>query len=126
MTCISRSLLPHMLLDPDAWVDASTSWGVGLVVKGHWAAWHLLEGWQAEDHDIGWAEMVTMELAVLWIQSVGIRDSKVLVHGDNTGVLGALRKGRSQNMARNLCIWWISTILIPSNIYSTLSMSPCR
>ena len=113
---ISHLLLPHTLLDPDVWVDASTSWGVGLVVKGHWVAWHLLAGWQAEDHDIGWAEMVAMELAMLWIQSAGIRDSKVSVHGDNMGVLGALEKGRSWNMACNLCIRRISTILMPSNV----------
>ena len=39
-----------------------------------------------------------------------------LVHGDNMGVLGALKKGQSQNMACNLCIWHISTILMPSNV----------
>ena len=29
---ISHSLLPHFDVDPDIWVDASTSWGVGLVI----------------------------------------------------------------------------------------------
>jgi len=40
---IMRSLLPRLHCDPDVWVDASTSWGIGLVVNGHWAAWRLLE-----------------------------------------------------------------------------------
>src|SRR5882724_7014479 len=42
---IAHSLLPPMHLDPDMWVDASTSWGIGMVVKGQWAAWQLLDGW---------------------------------------------------------------------------------
>jgi len=34
--------------DLDIWVDASTSWGIGLYVGGHWATWELVSGW-AED-----------------------------------------------------------------------------
>ena len=72
------------------------------MVKGQWAAWQLLEGWKAADQDIGWAETVTMELALLWMVSEGIHNVKVVIHGDNTGVLGALKKGRSWNTACNL------------------------
>ena len=53
---------------------------------------------------------------MLWIQSARIQDLKVSVHGDNTGVLGALEKGQLRNMAHNLCIQCISTILMPSNV----------
>ena len=53
---IYHSLLPHLHLEPSIWVDASMSWGIGLVVKCCWATWMILEGWKAKDHDIGWAD----------------------------------------------------------------------
>ena len=62
---ISRSFLPHLHLDPDVWVDTTMSWGIGLVVKGCWAAWKLLEGWRARDGDISWAKTIAMELVLL-------------------------------------------------------------
>ena len=46
--------------------------------------------------------MIVTELALLWIVSAGILDARVMVHGNNMGVLGALDKGRSHNVASNL------------------------
>ena len=34
-------------------VDASTSWGIGLVLDGKWLAWEFCEGWKTDGHDIG-------------------------------------------------------------------------
>ena len=92
---ISCSLLPCIPLDLDIWVDAATSYGVGLVVDGQWAAWQLVEGWKVADSDIGWVKTIAMGLAVLWLVLAGIHDAKVTIHEDNTGVLGALDKGQS-------------------------------
>ena len=58
------SIKPLCFLDPDIWVDASSSWGISLVVGTHWATWHLMPGWKGEGCDIGWVEGVTLELAV--------------------------------------------------------------
>jgi len=113
---ISWSLLPHLHLDPNIWVDAFMSWAIGLVVKGCWAAWMLLEGWKAKDHDIDWAETVTMELALLYVVVAGFCDVKVIIHGDNTRVLGALNKGRLQNMASNLSICQMVWTMVPDNV----------
>src|SRR5882724_4520002 len=66
----------------------------------------VLEGWKAADQDIGWAETV----------SVGIHNVKVVVHGNNTGVLGALKKGRSQNTACNLSICRMAGTMVSANI----------
>jgi len=60
------SLMPHRRLDPDIWADASTSWGIGLVMGGQWTAWQLKDGWKAGGRDIGWAESIALKLAVLW------------------------------------------------------------
>ena len=34
--------------DPDIWVDASSVWGIGIIIDSHWAAWRLLFGWKSE------------------------------------------------------------------------------
>src|SRR5882724_11703151 len=74
-------------------------------------------GWMKEaDHDIGWAEMIAMELALLWMVSAGIRDARVVVHGDNMGVQGALKKGRSRNIACNLSICRMARVMALANI----------
>jgi len=48
----SHSLVPCHSMDPDIWVDASSSWGIGIVVGKHWSAWCLLSGWDDADRDI--------------------------------------------------------------------------
>ena len=79
----------------DIWVDASLSWGISLVVGEHWAAWHLLENWDREDRDIGLAESVALELAILWMVQQGLSDCDVTFRGDDTRVMGAFNKGHS-------------------------------
>ena len=57
-----------------------------------------------------------MELALLWVIAAGFHDVKVIIHGDNTGVLGALNKGRSWNTARNLSICWMVWTMVPDYV----------
>ena len=45
-------------------MDASTSWGIGFVMDGKWLAWELVDSWHGDDRDIGWAEMVAVELGI--------------------------------------------------------------
>ena len=65
--CVPRSLTPQCLVDPDIWVDTSTDWGIGMVIADHWAAWKLIADWNSHGRDIGWAESIALELAVLMI-----------------------------------------------------------
>jgi hypothetical protein len=51
-------------LSSEIHVDASTSWGIGFVMDTHWLAWHLIPGWHSVERDIGWSEMVAVELAL--------------------------------------------------------------
>ena len=117
---VSRSLILLPCLDPDIWVDTSSSWGIGLVIKSQWAAWCLIHGWDSGDRDIGWAEGVALELAVAWLVAENFHDAEVIVHSDNSGVVGAFWKGRSRNSSRNDSISRISILLSQSN----LSLSP--
>jgi hypothetical protein len=57
--------------DLDLWVDASTDWGIGLVMGSRWDAWTLKEGWKGQGQDIGWLEAIAVELAVLTLFNLG-------------------------------------------------------
>lgn len=119
-----RSLLPRGRIDLDVWVDAS-DWGIGLVVGDRWAAWRLRVGWHANGRDIGWAEMVALELAVTWFVALGHSDDvDFIVNGDNTGVIDAVRRGRSRNVPRNDSIRRMLDLLIPHNIIVSPSYVP--
>ena len=111
-----RSLTPLAHLDPDIWVDASSSWGIGLVVGLLWAAWRLLPGWHNGDCDIGWAEEIALELAVHWLCSKGYHDADVIIHSDNSGVIGTFWKGRLHNACCKTSISCVSIALSCSNL----------
>ena len=117
---VSRLLEPLPCLDPDIWVDASSSWGLGLVVNNAWATWCLLPGWNTNGYDIGWAEGIALEMAIYWLVLSKFHDTDIIVHSNNTGVVGAFWKGWPHNATWNDCISQISIALSSSN----LSLSP--
>src|SRR5882724_7134764 len=77
--CSSQSLTTRCTVDPDVWVDTSTEWGIGVIIGQEWATWKLIPGWNKEGRDIGWAECIALELAVLIIISQGFTDCHVTV-----------------------------------------------
>ena len=79
--------MPLPKSDLDLWVDASTSWGLGLCIGDKWDAWHLLVGWAQDGRDIGWAETVAIELVVLWLVQSGWHNHYFRVNCDNTLVI---------------------------------------
>jgi hypothetical protein len=83
------------------WVDASTSFGIGVVFDGSWNAWELHSGWKKHGRDIGWAEMVAIELGLLTAVAQGWSNAHFVVKSDNTGVIGALAAGKSNNIEQN-------------------------
>ncbi|QRV84674.1 hypothetical protein RhiJN_26739 [Ceratobasidium sp. AG-Ba] len=93
----------------ECFMDASTSFGVGIVINNKYASWRLNKGWKAAGRDIGWAEIVAVELAVGAIIGMGVRDVTVTLHSDNQGVIGAIRAGRSRNDQQNLVLQRIHT-----------------
>ena len=90
--------------------DASSSFGVGVVVGNFWAAWRWADGFSVgpdHSHDIGWAEAVAVELGLhLAIRSNSLtclppHTARVLVRSDNAGVTAVVNKGRSRSKLTN-------------------------
>jgi len=114
---ISRSLHPlGPLSDLGLYVDASTSWGIGIIISGEWAAFQLSSSWKIEGRDICWLETVTIELLALFLESRGFRDLHLLVHSDNQGTIGALDKGHSGNIYLNLAVHCTHLILMATSL----------
>ena len=117
----TRTLLPRSAIhDPGVWVDACTSWGIGIIIGHRWAAWKLKDGWKKDGRDIGWAEMIAIELACLYLDTLHFTNMDVLVRSDNIGVIGAFLKGRSPNFQVNLAIRRTTVVCMSSN----LALSP--
>jgi hypothetical protein len=80
-----KSFCGSVLHDPPApsstefWVDASTSYGIGVVFDGHWIAWKLCDGWKSDSREIGWAEMIAIKLGLRVAIERGFRDTHFVV-----------------------------------------------
>jgi len=107
----TRSLTPLPALDLDIWVDASMSVRVGILIDNRWSAWYLTPGWNSNGRDIGWAEAVVIELAVMWLASSGLHDGCLTVNCDNTSVIQSIWKGHSRNPWHNNCLLRILSCL---------------
>jgi hypothetical protein len=116
---------PPKPLNIELFVDASTSWGIGLVLNGRWLAWELKDGWKSDGRDIGWAEMVAVELAMRTLVTASYSDCHIVVRSDNMGVVGAIAAGRSRGTQQNAILCeivkfiqarsiWLSTLWIPT------------
>ncbi|GBE86646.1 hypothetical protein SCP_0905260 [Sparassis crispa] len=111
------------LQDLGIWVDASSSWGVGIIIAGEWSSWRWCGEpgvWKCNGRDIGWAEMVAVELAVRTIECLGQQNAHILIRGDNKGVEGAFARGRSRNFQVNSSIRRTEVIAMALNILFTV------
>lgn len=118
ITCFSTSFLgsriavPPPALPLPIFVDASTAWGIGVLINGKWAAWRILPGTLQDGRAIGWAEMVAVELAVSLLCSVHPRNSHFLLHSDNQGVIGAITSCFSRGASQNSSLARLSSTLL--------------
>jgi hypothetical protein len=122
----SKILSPPPLSPVQFWVDASTSFGIGVVFDDKWDAWRLLPNWDSDPrHKIGWAEIVAIECGLRLATHLGYSNIHFQVKSDNTGVIGAIKGGRSRNPAHNKVLQritallrthslWISSLYVPS------------
>jgi hypothetical protein len=89
--------------NPQAYSDASSSIGIGIVIGERWRAWRLIPGWETRNgqRDIGWAEAIGFELLVCTLATLPTLGSLLTIYGDNTGVVEGWWKGRSRNREVN-------------------------
>ena len=125
-----RSLEPRTpCQDLGIFVDASTSWGIGIIVAGKWMAFKLHEGWKVEGRDICWLETIAIEILLYILEAMGIANTTLLIHSDNQGTIGSLGKGRSRNFHINLSIRHsyvvlASQFITPELVYITSENNP--
>jgi hypothetical protein len=113
---IIKNLLNKMPLalaqpvDLQWWGDASTSYGIGIVLDRYWAVWRWAPGFKVgpkQEFDIGWAEAVAVELGLRLAISLGflmctpVVGHTFLVHSDNSGIVFVTNKGRSRSRETN-------------------------
>jgi hypothetical protein len=115
--CGSVLEIPPPRSNQRIYVDASTSWGIGLVIDEKWFAWRLKPGWKADGRDIGWAEMTAVELAIRALVALGHSGQHVRLWSDNAGVVGALKNGCSRNSEQNRCLQRIVTLFTEHRIW---------
>jgi len=61
------------------YVDASTSWGIRIIVGKEWAAFQLSPAWKIEGQDICWLEIVAIKLLIHFLESRGTCNAYLLV-----------------------------------------------
>jgi hypothetical protein len=97
-------------IDIGWWGDASTSFGVGVVVGHIWGVWTWAPGvivGPGHELHIGWAEAVAVELGLLLaeegrrFEDGTRRISRVRVRSDNAGVVAVVNKGRARDRVTN-------------------------
>ncbi|KAJ3567307.1 hypothetical protein NP233_g6448 [Leucocoprinus birnbaumii] len=124
---------PGPMMDTRIFVDASTSWGLGIIIDSRWCAFRLRSEWKSAGglpgRDICWLETIAVEILAILLEALGFRDCRVLIHSDNQGTIGAMGKGRSPNMHINLSIrrtfvTLSSTHISPSFSYIESALNP--
>ena len=113
-THISR---PPPLSPVGFWVDASTSWGIGVIFDGIWESWRFKPNWNKNGRDIGWAEFVAIELGLILAISQGHSNVHFLIRSDNQGVIQALNGGKSRSPQQNDVLQRILLLLLTNSIH---------
>ena len=77
----------------------------------------LQPGWDKDGCNIGWAEMVTIELGLLIAIHHSHSGAHFLVRSDNQGVIHAIAGGKSRSPEQNCVLQRITLLLSQSSIW---------
>jgi hypothetical protein len=109
----------------DLYCDASTSWGIGIVINSLWDAFKFHEGWNTSvltPRDIGWGEFAAVELVVYFVlKYYDLHNTHLLIHTDNQGVVGAWANRSSRNPASNDVLSRILSSLLARRCWLSLT-----
>ena len=61
--------------------------------------------------------MVAIELACCHLAKLGYRNADLIIHSDNSGVIGAFERGRSRNFQVNLSIRRTTLTCLSHNLF---------
>ena len=104
--------------------DASTSFGIGIIIEGKAEAFKFKPGWNSINNvsrDIGYAEFVALHFLIFFFfSSRKIRNHHIKAYSDNAGVIGAWKNRSSTNIAQNEVLGRILRILISRQCFLTL------
>jgi hypothetical protein len=104
-------------------VDASSSWGIGIIINNQFDCFRLSDNWNTADsgRDIGWAEFVALELATrALIHHLKLSNRHILIHSDNQGVIGAWNSRSSRSLSQNEVLSRILHCCVASELYISL------
>ena len=102
-------LLPQMIY-LQWWGDASTSFGISIVISGYWAVWKWSPGFWVGPKltfNISWAEVVVVELGFHLAIHLSLFDTPdqslhvFFIHSNNLGVVIVMNKGQSCSKEMN-------------------------
>lgn len=123
-------LIPDLVEWNLGWVgDASTEYGIGIIVGKHWSQFAWLEGWSTPvvrpKRSIAWAETVAVRLGLLMCSKLhNVAGRSLSCLSDNTTTNGAARNFRSRDFWVNEEWKLIQTLLI--NLDCTVSLHYVR
>jgi hypothetical protein len=110
------------------YTDASTSWGIGIVIGNEFDMFRLhvnWRNWEDSPKDIGWAEFVAVELAVFFLlSSYRLQNRHFLIHVDNQGVVGAWNSRSSRNPAQNEVLGRVLRMLLRAQCFLSMVYVP--
>lgn len=126
--CPRRFLrFPLPLSNLSIFVDASTSWGIGVLIDAHYYAWQWKAGIQKKWKEIGVGEMFAVELLLAVLSTrPHLNSFRFRVHSDNSGVVDSIKRGRSRNIIANESIRRISSMLSVGNMELNLVLVASR
>lgn len=89
-----------------SWVgDASTSYGIGVLIGNRWAQLHMTDAWKLAPDDykhINYLETVAIRIGLLMVIGLGNKSGKhLIVWTDNTTAQAAITNRKSKNKAVN-------------------------
>jgi len=85
---ITHTLHPcNPLQDLGLFANTSTSWGIGIIIRDHWASFQLSPIWKVASRNICWLKTVAVELLTYFLEEMGLQHCWLLIHTDNQGTI---------------------------------------